>query len=132
MKQYKVRVEVLLEPIETSTVKISCGGETRIIRLFNDAIWTKFEFDQSAGSAQLTVEMFDKMANDYTTAVIVKQIKLNDIENIQNTYQGIYYPHNMESKRDTYIAWNGVWVLDFTVPVYTWMHKIQGLGWIYD
>lgn len=132
MKQFNTRVEVLLEPVGEPFVKVSCGNETKIMRLANSASWVKFNFNQEKGNSQLLVEMFDKQPNDPTTAVIVKQVKLNDIEHIQNTYQGMYYPHNKEAVKDTYIAWNGVWVLDFTVPVYTWMHQTQGLGWIYD
>jgi len=132
MKKHKVRVSVLLEPIGSPMVRVSCGGDTKSMRLFNGQSWTDFEFEQSEGPARLSVELFDKHPNDPITAVVVKQIQLNDIEHLQNTYQGMYYPHNMDPKRDTYIAWNGVWILDFTVPVYTWMHKTQGLGWIYD
>jgi len=132
MKKYNVTVEVLLEPVATPMVRVSCGGQQKIMRLSSTASWTKFKFTQIAGPAQLTVEMTDKLPSDSQTAVIVKQIRLNGIEHLQNTYQGMYYPHGMESRRDTYIAWNGVWILNFTVPTYTWMHKTQGLGWIYD
>lgn len=132
MKQYKVVVEVLLEPVEIPSVKISCGGKIHTARLSDGPTWVKFKFKQTPGPSRLIVEMFNKMPNDPTTAVIVKKIQLNGIDHLQNTYQGIYYPTNMESRRDTYIAWNGVWILDFTIPVYTWMHKTQGLGWIYD
>ena len=132
MKTYKVRLDVLLEPVGSPFVKVSCGGETKTLRLSDGAVWTKFEFKQSAGPANLSVELIEKQSTDPTTAVIVKSVKLNDIEHIQNTYQGMYYPHDKDARRDTYLAWNGVWTLDFTVPVYTWMHKTQGLGWIYD
>lgn len=132
MKTYKVRVEVTLEPVETPMVKVSCGGEHHTMKLSDGISITKFEFEQLAGPAQLTVELLDKHSNDPTTAVIVKSVKLNDIEHLQNTYQGMYYPHDMEPRRDTYLAWNGIWILDFTAPTYTWMHKTQGLGWIYD
>jgi hypothetical protein len=132
MKKHEVRISVLLEPIGSPMIRVSCGGNTKTMRSFNSQSWIDFKFEQEDGPARLSVELFDKLPHDSTTAVIVKQIKLNDIEHLQNTYQGMYYPHNMESKRDTYLAWNGVWTLDFTVPVYTWMHKTQGLGWIYD
>lgn len=131
MKNHSVRVAILLEPVESPFIKVTCGGETKTLRLFSSA-WIDFEFKQAEGPASLVIEMLDKQPNDYTTAVIVKTVKLNGIEHLQNTYQGMYYPNNMEPKRDTYIAWNGRWVLDFTVPVYTWLHKTQGLGWIYD
>ena len=132
MKTYNVRVDVLLEPVESPFVKVTCGNETKMLRLFNGPSWIKFEFEQIEGPSRLSVEMFNKTPTDTTTAVIVKTVKLNHIEHMQNTYQGMYYPNNMEPKRDNYIAWNGVWVLDFTVPVYTWMHKTQNLGWIYE
>jgi len=132
MKSYPVRVEVLLEPVGYPTVEVVCNNQVKTMRLFREPSWVSFEFEQIAGPAQITVEMFDKQADDHTTAVIVKTIKLNDIEHMQNTYQGMYYPHGMEPRRDTYLAWNGVWTLDFTVPVYTWMHQTQSLGWIYD
>lgn len=31
----------------------------------------------------------------------------------------------------TYLGWNGTWQLDFSVPIFTWIHKTQSLGWIY-
>ena len=113
-------------------VRVSCGEETKTLRLFGTPSWVHFNFNQAAGPMQLSVEMFNKQPNDPSTAVIVKAVKLNDIEHIQHTYQGMYYPNGKEPVRDTYIAWNGRWVLDFTVPVYTWMHQMQGLGWIYE
>ena len=132
MKSYPVRIAVLLEPIDTPMVKVVCYNQDRTLRLLNQPSWVNFEFEKEQGPARLSVELFDKHPHDPTTAVIVKQIQLNDIEHLQNTYQGMYYPTDMEPRRDTYLAWNGTWILDFTVPVYTWMHKTQALGWIYD
>lgn len=132
MKYYPVRVAVLLEPVGTPMVKVVCNGDTKTMRLFNRDSWVNFEFQAPQGPTNISVELFDKKPDDSTTAVIIKSLRLNDIDHIQNTYQGMYYPYGMEPRRDTYIAWNGVWVLDFTVPTYTWMHKTQGLGWIYD
>ena len=31
-----------------------------------------------------------------------------------------------------YLAWNGTWRLEFTTPIFTWMHRVQDLGWIYE
>jgi hypothetical protein len=129
---FRVCVEVLLEPVDTPQVQVTCGNETKNLKLSNGPVWVKFEFYQEKGPARLTVELLDKQPNDPDTAVIVKKIKLNDIEHIQNTYQGMYCPNDKDPRRDTYIAWNGIWALEFSVPVYTWMHQVQGLGWIYD
>lgn len=129
---FRVCVDMLLEPVAIPQVKVTCGNETKNLKLSNGPQWIKFEFNQENGPSRLTVELLDKQSNDPITAVIVKKIKLNDIEHIQNTYQGMYYPDSKDPRRDTYIAWNGIWILEFSVPVYTWMHHAQGLGWIYD
>lgn len=31
-----------------------------------------------------------------------------------------------------YLGWNGVWQLDFTIPIFTWIHAIEDLGWVFD
>lgn len=129
MKQFDVRVNVLLEPVGTPDVVITCGKYTRTA-ILTEPTWVNFTYSQAAGPCQLTVEHRNR--KDHVTAVIVKTVELNDITHLQNTYQGMYYPDDMEPRRDTYIAWNGVWILNFTVPVYTWMHQTQNLGWIYD
>jgi len=129
MRTYAVRVSVLLEPVGTPDVAITCGGEIVEV-ILSEPTWFDFSYTQDAGPSQLTVEHRNRQ--DYVTAVIVKTVKLNDIENSQNIYQGMYYPNNMDAKSTNYVDWNGTWVLDFTVPVYTWLHKTQNLGWIYD
>ena len=36
-----------------------------------------------------------------------------------------------ELSSHTYLGWNGTWRLTFGVPVFTWIHQVQNLGWIY-
>ena len=129
---FKVCIEVLLEPVATPQIKVTCRDEIKSLKLTDGPLWIKFEFDQEQGPAELSIELLDKQPNDSKTAVIVKKIKINNIEHIQNTYQGMYYPYLKEPRRDTYLAWNGIWILKFSVPVFIWMHQTQGLGWIYD
>jgi hypothetical protein len=40
---------------------------------------------------------------------------------------------NLESELTAhpYLGWNGCWSLTFGVPVFTWIHQTQNLGWIY-
>lgn len=132
MNSYPVRVDVLLKPVGTPMVEVSCGGESKILRLFSTETWTSFKFDQTAGPLQLSVEHRERAFDDGVTAVEIKSVKINDIESPKILYQGLYYPIGMPARRTTYIDFNGVWVLDFSVPVYTWLHNTLGLGWIYD
>lgn len=48
----------------------------------------------------------------------------------QQIQQGTHPPTVLESH--TYLGWNGVWCLDFSMPIFTWIHRTQSLGWIYD
>jgi len=132
MKSYHCKVEVLLEPIGYPTVEVICNNQVKTMRLFRESSWVNFEFEQIAGPLQLTVEHRDRAPSDGVTAVEIKSVKINGIESPRILYQGLYHPIGMPARRTTYIDFNGVWVLDFAVPVYTWIHKTQGLGWIYD
>jgi hypothetical protein len=97
-------------------------------------------FHQCRGNAKLTIEHYGKAELDPTTALIIEEIKFNGISNPKFVYQGIYYPdypkHLIGNDRvlphKNYLSWNGVWQLEFTLPIYTWIHKTLDLGWIYD
>jgi hypothetical protein len=48
-------------------------------------------------------------------------------------WAGMYQTqHSSNAVSQTYLSWNGTWTLRFDVPVFTWMHHVQGLGWIYQ
>lgn len=59
-------------------------------------------------------------------------------------WAGVYFPVYPEPwastqidlpkfhKSATYLGWNGQWELEFSVPIFTWIHKLENLGWIYD
>jgi hypothetical protein len=131
MKRFDVRVEVLLEPVGTPDVVVTCNGCTTEL-IVTESTWVNFTFTNTAGVEQLTVTHRNRKDNDGVTAVIIKSVKFNDIESPKIVYQGIYYPAGKESRCTEYIDFNGVWVLDFTLPIYTWLHQTLGLGWIYN
>ena len=35
-------------------------------------------------------------------------------------------------KSATYLGWNGRWELPFTAPIFTWIHRLENLGWLYE
>jgi hypothetical protein len=88
----------------------------------------------------LEIEHFKKDENDHATAVIVKQISFFGISNPKFIWAGTYYPDYPAHYPDKiaqlpgqeYLGWNGVYRLDFSVPVFTWIHRIQSLGWMYQ
>jgi len=130
-KLYSVKIDVLLEPVGTPDITVSCQDQV-YHAILKEPIWFKFDYEAQMGVEKLTVEHKNRNPNDGVTAVIVKTIKLNGIDHPSHVFQGMYHPIGLEPKRTNYVDWNGIWILDYTVPVFTWMHQVQGLGWIYD
>lgn len=97
------------------------------------------------GPYQLSVELLNKHALDMTQAVIIDYVSFNNIKDAKFAWSGEYCPNYPEPwyseqlvkpepllKNHTYLGWNGKWTLTFTIPVFTWIHKTQNLGWIYN
>lgn len=137
-KKYATRIN-----IEIDTV----GNPDYIIRLNAQVIDANISVELDAGKHTLEVEHLNKQATDSITAVVIKRITFNDITSDKVLWAGIYYPSYPEpwaseqrqlgnSLADclpttNYLGWNGVWRLEFTAPIFTWIHEVEGLGWIY-
>jgi len=131
MKAYSTRIGLLLKPIGTPDVVVICNNQRTEI-ILSQPTWINFDYMGVFGEGQLTVEHRNRQSFDGVTAVVVDSIKMNNIESPKIVLQGIYYPNDRESRRTNYIDWNGIWILNYTLPIYTWIHQVEGLGWIYD
>ena len=137
-KIYPVEVEILLTPVGRPKCKISLDDQRRDLTVDHEQ-WIKL-FYQGRGNARLSIEHYDKIDNDPSTALIITDIKFNGLSGSKFVYQGIYHPrypthltgNDAVLPHKNYLSWNGIWQLDFTLPIYTWIHKTQDLGWIYD
>ncbi len=105
-----------------------------------------------ANDYQLCVEFTNKKVTDtingYDKAVVVDAITFNKISSPKFAWAGIYepiYPEPWSTQQKsqgvvlkpcltnyTYLGWNGKWTLTFSMPIFTWIHKTAGLGWIYS
>lgn len=99
------------------------------------------------GPARLSVEMTNKVdgdtvpAQNLDKAVIVRSVAFNHIQDPRFVWQAVYrprYPEHMlkqcpslELPAHTYLSWNGPWTLEIDVPIFTWIHRVRSLGWIY-
>lgn len=100
---------------------------------------TSFEFKfYSRASSCVQVEFCNKWSNDTVPelgldkAVVVESVSFFGVEDARFAWAGVYQPKDMDPLNgQTYLSWNGIWTLAFDVPVFSWMHKTQGLGWIY-
>lgn len=150
-KQYHLLCEITVQPIwHSESPEIILSFDDNVIYAGHIFATTSFIIDQDLdpGQYQLTVEFINKKNSDTTNgldkAVVIEKIKFNHIESPQFAWQGIYYPTYPEPwasqqtklksslTQHTYLGWNGKWTLTFDVPVFTWIHHVENLGWIYD
>lgn len=136
--EYPVRMQVTLEPVGQPWISIGCAGHSITKQLL---ISEQFDFDfQAAGRVTLKIAHFDKADTDPTTAVIVKQIGFFNIVDPRFVWAGVYVPEYPSHYQDRttplpgqgYLGWNGVYTLDFSVPVFSWMHQTMAMGWLYQ
>jgi hypothetical protein len=130
----KVLIKLDAEIIENSVV--SAMHNVKITRFLE------------TGQHILTIEMYDKSDIDAHQHLRISNLSFGKIQSPRFVWQGIYrpqYPEPWASQqlqqgmalpvqlRDTdCLGWNGVWSLGFSVPIFTWIHQIENLGWIYD
>jgi hypothetical protein len=142
---YFTRVNIELDSVGSAECIVFLDGEpVTFDRTISGP--TSYSVDQelSAGSHTLEIKHHRKLPTDATTAVIIKSIAFNDITSDKFVWAGVYtpnYPEPWASKQTDLakeitntncLGWNGVWRLEFTAPVFTWIHRVENLGWIYD
>lgn len=136
--EHLVQLCVTLRPIGQPWVKISAGGITETQQL-TDVKDFVFEFAAS-GSSSLVVEHHNKDVDDVDTAVEIVNVSFFGISDPRFVWAGVYYPDYPKHYPDKtsplpghgYLGWNGVYRLEFSVPVFTWIHRVQNLGWLYQ
>jgi hypothetical protein len=150
--QYPVKIDVQLRPIwhdDPPEINIGIDDDVQQIILTDNQ---RFHYEFMAdNTSTLSIELLNKTDADtcpdkgLDKAVIIESISFFDIADNLFIWAGEYCPDYPEPwyseqiikpepllKNHTYLSWNGKWRLTFTVPVFTWIHNTQNLGWIYD
>ena len=151
---YLVKLDVTLQPIwhaDPPRIQIGIDNDLRELVL-TEATTINFEFT-AVKDCQLIVELLNKTDADcipeqnLDKAVVIESVDFFGIADPQFAWAGIYepvYPEPWAQEQhdqgvalkeqlcpNTYLSWNGKWTLTFSVPVFTWIHRIQNLGWLY-
>ncbi len=100
------------------------------------------------GQHSLDIELYDKPPTDGYQTLRIVNLSFGRIRSARAVWQGIYrpvYPEPWASQQRAngvqlqsalsnidHLGWNGVWTLSFAVPIFTWIHGVENLGWIYD
>ena len=143
--EYLVQMAVVLTPkigIAAPEVQVSVPGYSATLVL-QQTEKIQLEFVSAVG--WLEINFCNKPELDHDMAVMVDSVEFFGISDPKFVWQGVYrpeYPEPWYSQQRpvpaptlpacNYMGWNGQWRLDFGVPVFTWMHQLQDLGWIYQ
>lgn len=143
--RYPVKLSVTIKPVNHNRpIPVILGIDDNVTTINLDKSTTvNFEFDAN-DAVRLIVELPDKQDQE---AVIVEEVSFFGIADPRFAWAGIYeprYPEPWASEQKsqgvvlkpqltahTYLGWPGKWTLTFSVPVFTWIHHTQNLGWIY-
>jgi hypothetical protein len=139
------KVAVTLTPVcdkNAPEVYVSVPGQT-VQTTLQETKRIELEFDAEHG--WLEIVFMNKPEHDISMAVVVDTVEFFGITDPTFVWAGTYtpkYPEPWYSQQiekppehlpqQNYMGWNGTWRLDFSVPVFTWMHKTLNLGWIYQ
>ena len=140
--QHLVKLSVTLRPVDHPNIRVGVNGDN-LTFVLDKTQTMDFEFT-SDKDCQLTVELVDKKDQE---AVVVESVSFFGISDPKFAWAGVYEPqypepwatqqHNQgvvlkqHLSPHTYLSWPGKWTLTFDVPVFTWIHRVQNLGWIY-
>ena len=150
-----IKLQTRLRPIyhtDPPEIRLGINGNLTTVNLTES---TEFNFEfTTVDSCDLSVEFLNKTNSDtildqgLDKAVVIESVSFFGIQDPKFVWTGIYEPNYPEPwateqkekgvvlkqqlTNQTYRAWNGKWTLTFTVPVFTWIHNVQNLGWIYD
>lgn len=104
-----------------------------------------FNLDLDVGPQVLTIEMYNKTNDTPDTALEIESVTFEGMTLDRFKWSSRYYPTYPEpwaseqiqplpeyQSSATYMGWNGRWELHFDTPIFTWIHKLENLGWIYD
>lgn len=151
---FDLDLQVTLRPIwhnDPPLVRMACLAQSKEIVL--DRTMTTAYRATSCGQQQLTIELLNKIDSDtdldrgLDKAVVIERISFFGIHDKRFIWMGNYrpcYPEPWASQQAAIgqalspvltqtdrLSWNGCWTLEFELPIFTWIHRTQNLGWIY-
>ncbi len=155
MKKYRIQIKLHLSPVWHKEPPMC------LIRFSKDVFYKEeikknkiysYEEYLPIGNHDIQVNFLNKKNTDTIgqkdKAIKIDKIVFNGIESKKFIWQGIYhpvYPEPWASQQKkignelnsvinpaTYLGWNGQWTLTYSAPIFTWIHKIENHGWIYD
>lgn len=104
-----------------------------------------FNIDTVPGPVVFYIQFENKTNDTPDMAVEIKSVTFEGMTLDRFKWSNKYYPDYPEPwasqqteplppirRHSTFLGWNGRWELEFEVPIFTWIHRLEHMGWIYD
>lgn len=147
---YEIDLSITLEPSFCNRwpeVRVGIDHITLYSGELSETQTIRFSGVLDEGKHSLWLDYTGKTNADTTKsadqAVTIRRIEIEGLSADRFIWRGVYrprYPEPWASKQEnlaetmtnmTYLGFNGVWRLDFDMPVFTWIHEVEHLGWLY-
>jgi hypothetical protein len=150
--KYKTEIEITLVPTYHSTPpEIKYGiDECNHYCILTEPTVIKLQENLFAGKHCFIIDFFNKTNDDcipdlnLDKTITIKDVKIGSIQTDKFKWISEYtprYPEPWYSEQlikpaptqfgATVLGFNGEWKINFSSPVYTWIHQIENLGWIW-
>jgi hypothetical protein len=103
-----------------------------------------FDVDLAGGAHEFYIDFYNKTNATPEQAVEIAWVEFEGLRLDRFKWSSSYrpvYPEPWASQQTevlpevhtsmTYLGWNGRWTLHFETPIFTWIHQLEHLGWIY-
>jgi len=146
MEKYNTNFSILLKPHGIENPMITCKMNDLVIDsiLLDKESRLYFSLDLIRGNNKFEINFMNKTDDIPDMAVEILEVGIENIVVDRFKWASKYYPVYPEpwasqqvdplpefQSSATYMGWNGRWELNFEVPIFTWIHQLENLGWIY-
>ena len=146
MEKYNTNFSILLKPHGSTSPKITYKLNNLVLDtiVLDHENRLYFSLDLPQGNNKFEIIFMNKVNDTPDMAVEILEVEIEDIVVDRFKWASRYYPLYPEpwasqqtdplpefQSSATYMGWNGKWELNFEVPIFTWIHQLENLGWIY-
>lgn len=145
--KYNTEFSILLKPHGKIKPVITYGfdgiSECNLLELKTDTT-LNFNLDLVIGPKIFYIIFENKTNETPDMAVEIVSVTFEGMTLDRFKWSNKYYPNYPEpwaseqtaplpkyQSSSTYLGWNGRWELEFEIPIFTWIHRLENLGWIY-
>jgi hypothetical protein len=146
MEKYNTNFSILLKPHGLINPVITYKLNNLVINaiVLDKESRLHFSLDLDQGNNKFEIIFTNKINETPDMAVEILEVEIEGIVVDRFKWASRYYPLYPEpwasqqteplpeyQSSATYMGWNGRWELNFEVPIFTWIHQLENLGWIY-